>query len=204
MSYLLFIPSPPVGRPPFSYAPVNITGLKIPIKEFLPFAIWCTESLLPGIPLPPLFLFHLDVPHRVPAQHLFPPETQPSAVALRPPNTLCMSPCLDLQCGLEWLTVDTPSLALSSAGEGQSHLCCSAARTGPSVLWGWMHASWIKTMGESHENSLVSSRWPLRDRLSYHCEVKSANSSENLSAGSCGDGSSTTCLSCWKGVPHES
>lgn len=38
----------------------------------------------------------------------------------------------------------------------------------------------------------------------YHCEVKSTNSDENLSAGSCGDGSSTTCLSCWKGVPQES
>lgn len=38
----------------------------------------------------------------------------------------------------------------------------------------------------------------------YHCEVKSTNSAENFSAGSCGDGSSTTCFSCWNGVPQES
>jgi len=42
------------------------------------------------------------------------------------------------------------------------------------------------------------------ERVFYHCEVKSTNSAENFSAGSCGDGSSTTCLSCWKGVPQES
>lgn len=44
--------------------------------------------------------------------------------------------------------------------------------------------------------------WPQRG--TYHWEVKATNSGENRSAGSCGDGSSTTCLSCWNGVPHES
>lgn len=38
----------------------------------------------------------------------------------------------------------------------------------------------------------------------HHCAVKSTNSLEKRSAGSWGDGSSTTCLSCWKGVPQDS
>ncbi|TNN71566.1 hypothetical protein EYF80_018252 [Liparis tanakae] len=40
--------------------------------------------------------------------------------------------------------------------------------------------------------------------VTHHWEMKSTNSGEKRSAGSCGDGSSTTCLSCWNGVPHES
>lgn len=46
-----------------------------------------------------------------------------------------------------------------------------------------------------------------RDRCrceAHHLEMKSTNSGENRSAGSCGDGSSTTCLSCWNGVPQDS
>lgn len=39
---------------------------------------------------------------------------------------------------------------------------------------------------------------------SHHFEVKSTNSGEKRSGGSWGDGSSTTCLSCWNGVPHDS
>lgn len=38
----------------------------------------------------------------------------------------------------------------------------------------------------------------------HHCAVKSTNSLEKRSAGSWGEGSSTTCLSCWKGVPQDS
>ena len=38
----------------------------------------------------------------------------------------------------------------------------------------------------------------------HHCAVKSTNSGEKRSAGSWGDGSSTTCFSCWKGVPQDS
>lgn len=41
-------------------------------------------------------------------------------------------------------------------------------------------------------------------RKTHHRELKSTNSGENWSAGSWGEGSSTTCFSCWKGVPHES
>lgn len=38
----------------------------------------------------------------------------------------------------------------------------------------------------------------------HHCAVKSTNSGEKRSAGSWGDGSSTTCFSCWNGVPQDS
>lgn len=38
----------------------------------------------------------------------------------------------------------------------------------------------------------------------HHCAVKSTNSLEKRSAGSWGEGSSTTCLSCWNGVPQDS
>lgn len=38
----------------------------------------------------------------------------------------------------------------------------------------------------------------------HHWEMKSTKSGEKPSEGSCGDGSSTTCLSCWNGVPHDS
>lgn len=46
--------------------------------------------------------------------------------------------------------------------------------------------------------------WFQRERETHHWEVKSTKSGENWSAGSWGDGSSTTCFSCWNGVPHES
>lgn len=41
-------------------------------------------------------------------------------------------------------------------------------------------------------------------KKAHHWELKSTNSGENWSAGSWGEGSSTTCFSCWNGVPHES
>lgn len=97
-------------------------------------------------------------------------------------------------------------MTLSSvrAGTGQRHLrgSGSGGHT-PEMRWNECMHDGLNPMEEIHEaSSSLAGTW--ETRLSYHCEVKSTNSSENLSAGSCGDGSSTTCLSCWKGVPQES
>lgn len=56
---------------------------------------------------------------------------------------------------------------------------------------------------EGYRLGLGRPRGPGRTET-HHCAVKSTNSGEKRSAGSCGDGSSTTCFSCWNGVPQDS
>lgn len=57
-----------------------------------------------------------------------------------------------------------------------------------------------KSEGGGGDTTLV----PAAGAGAHHWEMKSTKSGEKPSEGSCGDGSSTTCLSCWNGVPHDS
>lgn len=50
----------------------------------------------------------------------------------------------------------------------------------------------------------VEKQQKIKKKKAHHWELKSTNSGENWPAGSWGEGSSTTCFSCWNGVPHES
>jgi hypothetical protein len=59
---------------------------------------------------------------------------------------------------------------------------------------------WIQTSGS--EAYLLNEEGHSLE--THHWAVKSTNSGENRSAGSWGDGSSTTCFSCWNGVPQDS
>ncbi len=65
-----------------------------------------------------------------------------------------------------------------------------------SKMWKWMRSEICFC--------LLKTWWKSDRKQTHHWEVKSTNSGENWSAGSWGEGSSTTCFSCWKGVPHES
>lgn len=53
------------------------------------------------------------------------------------------------------------------------------------------HCPLLDTRQKSKRNN-----WCLGRCEAHHLEMKSTNSGEKPSAGSCGDGSSTTCLSC--------
>lgn len=75
---------------------------------------------------------------------------------------------------------------------------------GDSDMGGHQHLSSSSSDGQGQKGQVQQGLGSRDKGEVYHCEVKSTNSDENLSAGSCGDGSSTTCLSCWKGVPQES
>lgn len=118
----------------------------------------------------------------------------PNAFSLSSPNTLEISPPLGLP---------QPEL---SEGRGwmEASLLLQLRGLTPQMRWNECMRDGLDPMEELLRTPALPAPGHLGDGFSYHCEVKSTNSSENLSAGSCGDGSSTTCLSCWKGVPHES